>query len=141
MRCLPARLLQSLQRFSAGPTDEEHIPSAGLRAPLRKHRALVAFGSSDLPSTGESIDKFIVTSQQPLLRRGQLTSLTTTALCRHGVELLPVLQNLSIDVHQNIICFLNKFFPTPFIRNPSSRIHQSDVLLFKRHLLCAVNRQ
>ena len=141
MRCLPARLLQSSQRFSAGPTDEEHVPSVGIGAPLRKHRALVAFCGSDLPSTGESIDKFIDTShQEPVWRRGQLTALTTTTLCRHGVELLPVLQNLSIDVHQNIICFLNKFFPTPLICNPSSRIHQSDVLLFKRHLLCAVNQ-
>ena len=83
-----------------GTSDEEHIPSVGLRAPLRKHRALVAFCSSDLPSTGESIDKFIDTShQQPVWRRGQLTALTTTALGRHGVELLPVLQNLSINVH------------------------------------------
>ena len=63
----------------------------------------------------------------------------TAALYRKSVELFPVVQNLSIDVHQNIISFLNKFFPIPFIRNPSSRIHQSDVLLFKRHLLCAVN--
>ena len=28
----------------------------------------------------------------------------------------------------------------PLICNPSSRIHQSDVLLFKRHLLFAVNQ-
>ena len=99
LRYLLARLLQSLQRFSAEPTDEEHVPSVGIGAPLRKHRALVAFCSSDLPSTGESIDKFIDTShQQPVWRRGQLTALTTTALGRHGVELLPVLQNLSINV-------------------------------------------
>ena len=66
-------------------------------------------------------------------------SLQTTALCSHGVELLPILQNLSIDVHQNIVCFLNKLFPTPFVRHPSSCIHQSDVLIFKRHNLQAVD--
>ena len=66
-------------------------------------------------------------------------SLQTTALCSHGVELLPILQNLSIDVHQNIVCFLNKLFPTPFVRHPSSCVHQSDVLIFKRHNLLAVN--
>jgi len=140
LRCLPARLLQSLQRFSAGPTDEEHVPSVGIGAPLRKHRGLVAFCGSDLPSPGESIGRFIGTSQQHPSCQWELTLWTAAALCRHGVELLPVLQNLSIDVHQNIICFLNKFFPTPLICSPSSRIHQSDVLLFKRHLLCAVNQ-
>ena len=69
----------------------------------------------------------------------KVTSLPTAALCSHGVEVLPILQNLSIDVHQNIVCFLNKFFPAPFIRHPSSCFHQSDVLIFKRHNLHAVN--
>ena len=69
----------------------------------------------------------------------KVTSLPTAALCSHGVQLLPILQNLSIDVHQNIVCFLNKFFPTPFVRHPSSCFHQSDVLIFKRHNLIAVN--
>ena len=62
LRCLRARLLQSSQRLSAGPTDEEHVPSVCLGAPLRKHRALVAFSCSGLPSTGESIDRFICKS-------------------------------------------------------------------------------
>ena len=75
----------------------------------------------------------------PVLRRVKVTSLPTAALCSHGVELLPILQNLSIDVHQNIVCFLNKLFPTPFVRHPSSCIHQSDVLIFKRHNLQAVD--
>ena len=61
--------------------------------------------------------------------------LPTAALGSHGVEILPILQNLSIDVHQYNICFLNKLFPTPFIRHPFSCIHQSDVLIFKRHNL------
>ena len=69
----------------------------------------------------------------------KVTSLPTAALGSHGVEILPILQNLSIDVHQNIVCFLNKFFPTPFVRHPSSCFHQSDVLIFKRHNLLAVN--
>ena len=91
-------------------------------------------------STGESVSGFIgATSEHPSCDGLNVTSLQTAALCSHRVELLPILQNLSIDVNQDIVCFLNKFFPTPFIRNPSSRIHQSDVLLFKRHLLCAVN--
>ena len=59
LRCLRARLLHSSQRFSAGPTDEEHVPSVCLGAPLRKHRALVALSCSGLPNTGESIDRFI----------------------------------------------------------------------------------
>jgi len=64
---------------------------------------------------------FICTNNQHPSNDGlNITSLTTDALCRHGVELLPILQNLNIDVHQNIVCFLNKFFPTPFVRNPSS---------------------
>ena len=83
---------------------------------------------------------FICTNNQhPSYDGLNFTSLTTAALCRHGVELLPILQNLSIDVHQNIVCFLNKFIPTPFVRNPSSCFHQSDVLIFKRHKLYAVN--
>ena len=62
LHCLRARLLQSSQQFSAGLTDEEHVPSVCLGAPLRKHRALVAFSCSGLPSTGESIDRFICLS-------------------------------------------------------------------------------
>ena len=69
----------------------------------------------------------------------KVTFLPTAALCSHGVELLTILQNLSIDVHQNIVCFLNKLFPTPFVRHPSSCFHQSDVLILKRHNLRAVN--
>ena len=69
----------------------------------------------------------------------KVTFLPTAALCSHGVELLTILQNLSIDVHQNIVCFLNKLFPTPFVRHPSSCFHQSDVLIFKRHNLRAAN--
>ena len=83
---------------------------------------------------------FIYTSNQhPSCYGLNFASLTTAALYRHGVELLPILQNLSIDVHQNIVCFLNKFFPTPFVRSPSSCFHQIDVLIFKRHILHAVD--
>ena len=139
LRYLLARLLQSSQRFSAGPTDEEHVPSVCLRAPLRRHRTLVAFCSSGLPGTGESINRFsyVQAIKNLCCVAGNVTSLTTTVLCRRSIELLPVLQNLSINVHQNIVCFLNKFFPTPLVRNPSSGIHQSDVLLFKRHFFYA----
>ena len=50
-----------------------------------------------------------------------------------GVDLLLVLQNLSINLKQNIVGFFNKFLATPFIRNPPSRFHQSDVLLLECH--------
>ena len=81
LRCLLGRLHQSSQRFSAEPTDEEHVPSVGLGAPLRKHSALVAFSCSGLPSTGESIDRLTCTSnQKPVLRRGESHSFTNCRL-------------------------------------------------------------
>ena len=90
-------------------------------------------------ATGRSVVSSTEATTHPSCVGLKVTSLTTAALCSHGVELLPILQNLSIDVHQNIVCFLNKLFPTPFVRHPSSCIHQSDVLIFKRHNLQAVD--
>ena len=90
-------------------------------------------------ATGRSVVSSTEATTHPSCDGLNVRSLQTTALCSHGVELLPILQNLSIDVHQNIVCFLNKFFPTPFVRHPSSCFHQSDVLIFKRHNLHAVN--
>ena len=90
-------------------------------------------------ATGRSVVSSTEATTHPSCVGLKVTSLPTAALCSHGVELLPILQNLSIDVHQNIVCFLNKLFPTPFVRHPSSCIHQSDVLIFKRHNLQAVD--
>ena len=90
-------------------------------------------------ATGRSVVSSTEATTHPSCVELKVTSLPTAALCSHGVELLPILQNLSIDVHQNIVCFLNKLFPTPFVRHPSSCIHQSDVLIFKRHNLQAVD--
>ena len=95
---------------------------------------MVAWGSA----TGRSVVSSTQATTDPSCDGLKVTSLPTAALCSHGVELLPILQNLSIDVHQNIVCFLNKLFPTPFVRHPSSCIHQSDVLIFKRHNLQSV---
>ena len=99
--------------------------------------------STQMATRGSATGRSVVSSTQattdPSCDGLKVTSLPTAALCSHGVELLPILQNLSIDVHQNIVCFLNKFLPTPFVRHPSSCFHQSDVLLFKRRLLCADN--
>ena len=79
------------------------------------------------------------TVKHPSCNGLNVTSLRTAALCSHRVELLPILQNLSIDVNQDIVCFLNKFFPTPFVRDPSSCVHQNNVLVFECHILHAVN--
>ena len=99
--------------------------------------------STQMTTLGSATSRSVVSSTEATTHPScvglKVTSLPTAALCSHGVELLPILQNLSIDVHQNIVCFLNKLFPTPFVRHPSSCIHQSDVLIFKRHNLQAVD--
>ena len=111
------------------------------------------FNQSAVPwASFTNCQKLLVLPEHPCVRRIaasakkhpscdglNVTSLQTTALCSHGVEVLPILQNLSIDVQQNIVCFLNKLFPTPFVRHSSSCFHQSDVLVFKCHNLYAVN--
>ena len=90
-------------------------------------------------ATGRSVVSSTKATTHPSCDGLKVTSLPTAASCSHRIELLPILQNLSIDVHQNIVCFLNKLFPTPFVRHPSSCVHQSDVLIFKRHNLRAIN--
>ena len=90
-------------------------------------------------ATGRSVVSSTKATTHPSCDGLKVTSLPTAASCSHRIELLPILQNLSIDVHQNIVCFLNKLFPTPFVRHPSSCVHQSGVLIFKRHNLRAIN--
>ena len=106
----------------------------------KQREVLVSTQMTTLSSaTGRSVISSTKATTHPSCDGLKVTSLPTAALCSHGIELLPILQNLSIDVHQNIVCFLNKLFPTPFVRHPSSCFHQSDVLIFKRHILYAVN--
>ncbi len=68
-----------------------------------------------------SVDSFTQVLTHPSCDGLNVKSLPTVALCSHGVELLLILQNLSIDVHQNIVYLLNQCS-----RHHSSGTHPAD---------------